>query len=158
MQTLAKADIQLPVNFGRWPRRTGAIGDSSNLPRTWDIRTDKPEFRRKAALLRSSDSSKTWLVDNPGLWMLGARTATRWLGQFPLRLSSIRRYPVTMKDVTSSNFGLLIAYVLPGFIVLWGMEPYSDQVDYEVRGWTSELWTFSLFFGRRLTSGLDLSG
>ncbi|MGA2796867.1 MAG: hypothetical protein ABSE63_04760 [Thermoguttaceae bacterium] len=26
-----------------------------------------------------------------------------------------------MKDVTTSNFGLLIAYLLPGFVVLWGM-------------------------------------
>lgn len=35
-----------------------------------------------------------------------------------------------MKDVTSANFGLLIAYVLPGFILLWGMEPFSSTIQF----------------------------
>ncbi|MCA9036916.1 MAG: hypothetical protein KDA91_17395 [Planctomycetaceae bacterium] len=33
-----------------------------------------------------------------------------------------------MKDVTTSNFGLLIAFVLPGFVLLWGIAPYSQTV------------------------------
>ncbi|MCA8999484.1 MAG: hypothetical protein KDA80_20990 [Planctomycetaceae bacterium] len=33
-----------------------------------------------------------------------------------------------MKDVTSDNFGLLIAYVLPGFTVLWGLSFVSTTV------------------------------
>ena len=33
-----------------------------------------------------------------------------------------------MKDVTSDNFGLLIAYVLPGFTVLWGLSHQSMTV------------------------------
>ncbi len=30
--------------------------------------------------------------------------------------------------MTSENFGLLIAYVLPGFILLWSLAPYSATV------------------------------
>ena len=26
-----------------------------------------------------------------------------------------------MKDISNSNFGLLIAYALPGFVVIWGL-------------------------------------
>ena len=33
-----------------------------------------------------------------------------------------------MKDVTTSNFGLLIAYLLPGFTVLWGMSYVSGPL------------------------------
>ena len=33
-----------------------------------------------------------------------------------------------MNDVTNQNFGLLIAFVLPGFILLWGLQPHSDMV------------------------------
>jgi hypothetical protein len=33
-----------------------------------------------------------------------------------------------VKDVTTNNFGLLIAFVLPGFVLLWGMAPYSSTV------------------------------
>lgn len=33
-----------------------------------------------------------------------------------------------MKTVTTSNFGLLIAYLLPGFIVLWGLSYSSPTV------------------------------
>lgn len=36
-----------------------------------------------------------------------------------------------MRDLTSANFGLLIAFVLPGFVLLWGMEPYSSTIS----GW-----------------------
>ncbi|MEZ6128982.1 MAG: hypothetical protein R3C59_09885 [Planctomycetaceae bacterium] len=37
-------------------------------------------------------------------------------------------YATTVKDVTTSNFGLLIAFVLPGFVLLWGIAPYSQTV------------------------------
>ena len=40
-------------------------------------------------------------------------------------------YHESMKDVSNRNFGILIAYVLPGFIVLWGLEPWSESVS----GW-----------------------
>lgn len=33
-----------------------------------------------------------------------------------------------MKDVTSTNFGLLIAYVLPGVTALWGVSYFSPNV------------------------------
>lgn len=33
-----------------------------------------------------------------------------------------------MKAVTSDNFGLLIAYLLPGFTILWGLSYVSDTV------------------------------
>lgn len=33
-----------------------------------------------------------------------------------------------MKDVTNANFGLLIAYVLPGFVTLWGISLVSGTV------------------------------
>ena len=33
-----------------------------------------------------------------------------------------------MNDITNQNFGLLIAFVLPGFILLWGLQPYSELI------------------------------
>lgn len=33
-----------------------------------------------------------------------------------------------MQDVTRDNFGTLIAYVLPGFITLWGVSVFSETV------------------------------
>jgi len=33
-----------------------------------------------------------------------------------------------MKDVPPGNFGVLIAFVLPGFIVLWGVSYFSATV------------------------------
>lgn len=38
-----------------------------------------------------------------------------------------------MTDVTTKHFGLLIAYVLPGFVTLWGLRPISPTID----GWLS---------------------
>ncbi|MFN0196057.1 MAG: hypothetical protein ACKVT0_04885 [Planctomycetaceae bacterium] len=38
-----------------------------------------------------------------------------------------------MKEVSSSNFGLLIAYLVPGFMVLWGMSYFSETI----RSWLS---------------------
>ena len=38
------------------------------------------------------------------------------------------RYGGPVKDVTTNNFGLLIAFVLPGFVLLWGMAPYSSTI------------------------------
>ena len=43
-------------------------------------------------------------------------------------------YSVRVKDVTSENFGLLIAYVLPGFILLWSLAPYSITI----AGWLGQ--------------------
>ena len=34
----------------------------------------------------------------------------------------------SMRDVTRDNFGLLIAYVLPGFVALWGVSFFSETV------------------------------
>lgn len=34
-----------------------------------------------------------------------------------------------VRDVTSENFGLLIAYLLPGFVVLWGVSPLVPAVE-----------------------------
>ena len=33
-----------------------------------------------------------------------------------------------MKEVSPGNFGLLIAFLLPGFIVLWGLSYFSATV------------------------------
>ncbi len=33
-----------------------------------------------------------------------------------------------MKDVTASNFGLLIAYLAPGFTTLWGLSHFSPTL------------------------------
>ncbi|MEJ7594341.1 MAG: hypothetical protein WKF77_22625 [Planctomycetaceae bacterium] len=33
-----------------------------------------------------------------------------------------------MKDITNQHFGRLIAFVLPGFILLWGLQPYSELI------------------------------
>ncbi len=33
-----------------------------------------------------------------------------------------------MRDVTTQNFGLLIAYVLPGLTVLWGASPHAETL------------------------------
>ena len=33
-----------------------------------------------------------------------------------------------MKDVSPGNFGVLIAFVLPGFVVLWGVSYFSATV------------------------------
>ena len=38
-----------------------------------------------------------------------------------------------MKDVSASNFGLLIGFLLPGFTVLWGLSYFSETV----RNWLS---------------------
>jgi hypothetical protein len=33
-----------------------------------------------------------------------------------------------MGELTTKNFGLLVAYILPGFTVLWAISPYSPTV------------------------------
>jgi hypothetical protein len=33
-----------------------------------------------------------------------------------------------VRDVTSDNFGLLVAYLLPGFVALWGVSFFSETV------------------------------
>ncbi len=50
------------------------------------------------------------------------------------KVSSFARYSAVllwrgqMKEVSSSNFGLLIAYLVPGFMVLWGMSYFSETI------------------------------
>ena len=66
MQTLSNGDVLLPVNCGRWPRRRGAKGDSTDLTKTWDIRTDNPEYRREVALLRSRQGRGYCRADHDG--------------------------------------------------------------------------------------------
>lgn len=47
-----------------------------------------------------------------------------------LLLGPVRWYRalISMKEVSSGDFGLLIAFVLPGFIVLWGLRYFSATV------------------------------
>lgn len=51
------------------------------------------------------------------------------LGIGETRLSSQR--PSNMPDITRNNFGLVIAYVIPGFVALWG----AGSVSPIVRSW-----------------------
>ncbi len=47
----------------------------------------------------------------------------------PCRAQSLPvRCALSMKDVTSGNFGLVIAYLLPGFTALWGLSYLSEPV------------------------------
>jgi hypothetical protein len=39
-----------------------------------------------------------------------------------------------MKDVSNGNFGLLIAFLLPGFVVLWGVSYFSATVRFWLSG------------------------
>jgi len=39
-----------------------------------------------------------------------------------------------MKEISNSNFGLLIAYVLPGFIVIWGLSGFWPVMPFCVDG------------------------
>lgn len=34
-----------------------------------------------------------------------------------------------MSELTGKNFGLLVAYILPGFVVLWGVSPFCQTVE-----------------------------
>ena len=45
-----------------------------------------------------------------------------------MRRDSVCRSFVRVNDVTNQNFGLLIAFVLPGFILLWGLQPHSAMI------------------------------
>ncbi|HQX53020.1 MAG TPA: hypothetical protein PLR25_24075, partial [Planctomycetaceae bacterium] len=53
-------------------------------------------------------------------------------------------YAGPMRDVTTSNFGLLIAFVLPGFILLWGIAPYSTTIS----GWLGQTTRGGAKFGQ----------
>ena len=37
-------------------------------------------------------------------------------------------YALAMKEISSGNFGLLIAFVLPGFVILWGASYFSETI------------------------------
>jgi hypothetical protein len=43
-------------------------------------------------------------------------------------LISRAKVTISLKDLTSSNFGLLIAFLLPGFVALWGVSFFSETV------------------------------
>jgi hypothetical protein len=43
-------------------------------------------------------------------------------------VAGFERAMTPVNDVTNQNFGLLIAFVLPGFILLWGLQPHSDMI------------------------------
>ena len=40
----------------------------------------------------------------------------------------ILNYLGFIREVTHANFGLLIAFVIPGSLLLWGLEPYSETI------------------------------
>ncbi len=46
----------------------------------------------------------------------------------PLARALTLPYSDNVNDVTNQNFGLLIAFVLPGFILLWGLQPHSEMI------------------------------
>lgn len=45
-----------------------------------------------------------------------------------------QQYAAQVKEVTPASFGLLMAYLIPGFIVLWGLEPHV----YAARLWLGQ--------------------
>src|SRR5437667_438340 len=49
-------------------------------------------------------------------------------GKHPTPKTAVRK-KTPVKDVTSDNFGLLIAYLLPGFVALWALRPFVGGVD-----------------------------
>lgn len=49
----------------------------------------------------------------------------------PLKIEDSHFRSPTVNDLPGKNFGLLIAYVIPGFITLWGLRPLSPTID----GW-----------------------
>jgi len=62
-----------------------------------------------------------------------------------------------LKDVTTANFGLLIAYVIPGFVLLSGLEPYSPTLQQWLGQSTTESTTVAGFLFVTLASiGLGL--
>ena len=50
-----------------------------------------------------------------------------------------------MRDVTNNNFGLLIAYVLPGLTALWGAAHFSPTLRFWLAASPSELPTVGGF-------------
>ena len=65
MQTLSNGDILLPVSCGRWHRKHDAQPDETELAKIYDIRPDNPEYLREVRFLRSADSGKTWIKEDP---------------------------------------------------------------------------------------------
>jgi hypothetical protein len=45
----------------------------------------------------------------------------------PIWSSAQHPYRSLLNDLSQRNFGYLIAYVLPGFVVLWGLRPLSQS-------------------------------
>lgn len=44
-----------------------------------------------------------------------------------------------MRDLSSSNFGIVIAYLIPGFVTLWGVSEHSDTVSSWLTGTGGDL-------------------
>ena len=57
-----------------------------------------------------------------------------------------------MREVTTKNFGLLIAFVLPGFVLLWGIAPYSTTISGWIGNTTGNLPTVGGFLYVTLAS------
>jgi len=52
-----------------------------------------------------------------------------------LRLSPRRvNLPFVVKDITTTNFGLMIAFVVPGLTAIWGASYFSDTLQLWLRG------------------------
>ncbi|QDT37674.1 hypothetical protein [Stratiformator vulcanicus] len=59
--------------------------------------------------------------------------------------------------MSTQNFGYLIAYLLPGFIVLWAVQPLSDVVRAWVAGTGQEVLSFGGFmYGTIASVGLGM--
>ena len=61
-----------------------------------------------------------------------------------------------MKEVSLSNFGLLIAFVLPGFMVLWGASYFSETINHWLSG-SDATPTVGGFMTRRADPGVTMS-
>ncbi|OGJ64555.1 hypothetical protein A3C37_02130 [Candidatus Peribacteria bacterium RIFCSPHIGHO2_02_FULL_53_20] len=100
---------------------------------TLRFRVDVPAYLHSGyAYVRIVDANHNVLAEE-GAGHVGRNRdrelASEILG-FPVLLK--RRHVVSfdrlMKEVSSSNFGLLIAFLLPGFAVLWGASYFSETV------------------------------
>ena len=64
---------------------------------------------------RSGESGRIWLLPGPPPICFAARHPLGLLHAYFWRIKSDN-----VRDVLPFNFGLLVAYIVPGFVVLWG--------------------------------------
>ncbi|QDT45192.1 hypothetical protein Pan241w_53110 [Gimesia alba] len=62
-----------------------------------------------------------------------------------------------MKDVYTGNFGLLIAFVLPGFVVLWGVSYFSETIRLWLSGTTPTIAGFMFGTLASVAAGVTVS-